>query len=45
MFYIGKRYVEKGFNVFIFDLCVYGESEGEIIGMGWLDWLDLIVWI
>ena len=37
MSHIGKRYAEKGFNVLIPDLRAHGESEGEIIGMGWLD--------
>ncbi|WP_213180044.1 alpha/beta hydrolase [Enterococcus lactis] len=45
MSHIGKRYAEKGFNVLIPDLRAHGESEGEIIGMGWLDRLDLIAWI
>ena len=46
MSYIGKKkYAENGFNVLIPDLRAHGKSEGEIIGMGWLDWLDLIVWI
>ncbi|MGG5313339.1 hypothetical protein IGL76_002058 [Enterococcus sp. DIV2381] len=45
MSYIGKKYAEKGFNVLIPDLRAHGESEGEIIGMGWLDRLDLILWI
>ncbi len=45
MAYIGKKYAENGFNVVIPDLRAHGKSEGEIIGMGWLDRLDLIVWI
>lgn len=45
MSYIGKKYAEKGFNVLIPDLRAHGKSEGEIIGMGWLDRLDLIIWI
>lgn len=45
MSYIGKKYAENGFNVLIPDLRAHGKSEGEIIGMGWLDRLDLIVWI
>lgn len=45
MFYIGKKYAEAGFNVLIPDLRAHGKSEGEIIGMGWLDRLDLIIWI
>ncbi len=42
---IGKQYAAKGYNVLIPDLRAHGDSEGEIIGMGWLDRLDLIVWI
>lgn len=42
MSHIGKRYAEKGFNVLVPDLRAHGESEGEIIGMGWLDRLDLM---
>ncbi|OTP09974.1 alpha/beta superfamily hydrolase [Enterococcus sp. 10A9_DIV0425] len=45
MSYIGKQYAAQGFNVLIPDLRAHGESEGEIIGMGWLDRLDLILWI
>ena len=45
MSYIGEKYAEKGFNVLIPDLRAHGKSEGEIIGMGWLDRLDLIIWI
>ncbi|MGX7173597.1 alpha/beta hydrolase [Enterococcus ratti] len=45
MSYIGKKYVEKGFNVLIPDLRAHGKSEGKIIGMGWLDRLDLMCWI
>ncbi|MFS0952609.1 alpha/beta hydrolase [Enterococcus thailandicus] len=45
MSFVGKKYAEQGFNVLIPDLRAHGESEGEIIGMGWLDRLDLIAWI
>lgn len=45
MSFIGKKYAEKGYNVLIPDLRAHGKSEGEIIGMGWLDRLDLIIWI
>jgi fermentation-respiration switch protein FrsA (DUF1100 family) len=43
--FIGQKYFEQGYNVLIPDLRAHGESEGEIIGMGWLDRLDLIGWI
>lgn len=44
MVYIVLCFVEEGYNVLVFDLCVYGKSLGNKIGMGWLDWLDLLSW-
>ena len=32
-------------STFLYPIYAHGESEGEIIGMGWLDRLDLIAWI
>lgn len=46
---IGRHFSEKGYNVLIPYMRATGESEGEYIGMGWLDkddlkcWIDLIV--
>lgn len=41
-----RYYVEKrGCNVFMFDDCVYGYSEGDVIGFGWLDWKDYVDWV
>lgn len=39
------EYYEKGFNVIIPDLRAHGNSEGEYIGMGLNDSLDIIEWI
>ena len=46
---VGMHFSEKGYNVLIPYMRATGESEGEYIGMGWLDkddlkcWIDLIV--
>ncbi|MFV0559712.1 MAG: alpha/beta hydrolase [Enterococcus sp.] len=42
---IGEEYWNRGFNVLIPDLRAHGESEGQIIGMGWLDRADLSKWL
>lgn len=39
------RYNEKGFNVLLPDLRGHGASEGNYIGMGWHDRLDMLLWI
>ena len=43
------QYVEKfrsyGYNGLIIDLRAHGRSEGQYIGMGWLDRYDLRMWI
>ena len=38
-------YAEKGFNVLMPDMRGHGESEGDYIGMGWLDRKDVLKWI
>lgn len=38
-------YEELGYNLFIPDLRGHGNSEGDYIGFGWPDRLDLIEWI
>lgn len=52
--YMGKgadmtTYVEQfkhyGYNGLIIDLRGHGKSEGEYVGMGWLDHYDLQIWI
>ncbi len=40
-----KTYFEAGYNVLVPDLRAHGRSSGKIIGLGWLDRLDLITWI
>ena len=42
---IGRHFSEKGYNVLIPYMRATGESEGEYIGMGWLDKDDLQCWI
>ncbi|MCR5272529.1 MAG: alpha/beta hydrolase [Lachnospiraceae bacterium] len=41
----GMYYADKDFNVLIPDLRSHGESEGDYIGMGWLDKADIVKWI
>ena len=40
-----KNYYDIGYNVLITDLRSHGLSEGDYIGMGWDDRLDIIDWI
>lgn len=40
-----KKYYNNGYNVLIPDLRSHGLSEGDYIGMGWDDRLDIISWI
>ena len=40
-----KNYYDIGYNVLIPDLRSHGSSEGDYIGMGWDDRLDIIDWI
>lgn len=40
-----KKYYDMGYNVLIPDLRSHGLSEGNYIGMGWDDRLDIISWI
>lgn len=41
----GKFYYDQGFNVFMADNRGHGSSEGDYVGMGWLDRLDYLGWI
>lgn len=40
-----KYFYEMVYNVLVPDLRGHGKSEGEYIGMGWKDRLDIISWI
>ncbi len=40
-----RNFFEKGYNVMAPDLRGHGESEGDYIGMGWDDRLDLLGWM
>lgn len=40
-----KHYYDNGYNVLIPNLRAHGLSEGNYIGMGWDDRLDIISWI
>ncbi|WP_304406586.1 alpha/beta hydrolase, partial [uncultured Clostridium sp.] len=40
-----KHYYDDGYNILIPDLRAHGLSEGNYIGMGWDDRLDIIEWI
>lgn len=42
---IAMHYADEGYNILMPDLRAHGESEGSLIGMGWLDRLDVINWI
>jgi len=42
---IGEHFSEKGYNVLIPSMRGCGESDGDYIGMGWLDKADLEQWI
>ncbi|RLL44947.1 alpha/beta hydrolase [Oceanobacillus piezotolerans] len=42
----GQRYYEDlGYNMFTPDLRGHGESEGDYIGFGWPDRLDIVAWV
>ncbi len=44
MFVFASQYGLRGYNVLLPDLRGCGESEGDYIGMGWPDRLDLLKW-
>ena len=40
-----KYFVEKNYNILAVENRAHGQSEGKMIGMGWLDRLDVVDWI
>ncbi|MFV0440950.1 MAG: alpha/beta hydrolase [Lachnospirales bacterium] len=40
-----KKFHDKGFNVLLPSARAHGQSEGDYIGMGWHDRLDIVDWI
>lgn len=40
-----ERYYDSGYQVLAPDLRACGKSEGDFIGMGWLDKADILLWI
>lgn len=42
---LAAHYGDRGYNALLPDLRACGESEGEYIGMGWLDRKDILLWI
>lgn len=45
MYSYARYYAERGYNILTPDMRSHGESEGELIGMGWLDKEDVKLWI
>lgn len=45
MAYYAQHFFEMGYHVLAPNLRGHGESEGEYIGMGWHDRLDVLTWI
>lgn len=45
MYYAGRNFYQKGFNILIPDLRGHGISGANYIGMGWDDRLDIVCWI
>lgn len=41
---IGRHFYEQGFNVLTISMRAHGKSEGDYIGMGYLDKDDLVSW-
>ena len=41
---VAMRYCMAGYNALAVDLRAHGESEGAIVGMGWLDRRDIVSW-
>jgi fermentation-respiration switch protein FrsA (DUF1100 family) len=45
MYSYARYYAEKGYNILTPDMRSHGDSEGKLIGMGWLDKEDVKLWI
>jgi len=45
MMNVSRNYFEQGFQVLTPDLRACGESDGDYVGMGWLDKSDILKWI
>lgn len=45
MSYYAKRFYDMGYSVFAPDARCHGESEGNLIGMGYIEKRDIIQWI
>ena len=43
--HIGRIYEQMGYSILLPDLHAHGLSEGELIGMGWNDRLDVLHWM
>ena len=44
MTYYAQEFYNRGYNILTVDLRGHGKSEGDYIGMGWHDRLDIIDW-
>ncbi len=45
MFDKAEQFYQMGYNILIPDLRGHGKSEGDYIGMGWHDRLDILSWV
>lgn len=45
MSYQAHQFYDMGYNVLAVDLRGHGSSEGNYIGMGWIDRIDIVNWI
>ncbi|OJG68689.1 hypothetical protein RV09_GL000088 [Enterococcus moraviensis] len=45
MAFVASKFADQGYNILVPDLRAHGKSTGNVIGMGWLDRLDLMNWI